>query len=284
MVVGGKVNEAIDTSSHDHTYLLFGGNYSEGGNCTVTGDTNVVVENGAKFNYVFGAGAKAEGVADNITCAVLGDTNVTFAGEAYGVYGGACARITTKEVNTIVTCVNTNVRILEGAKVAQVFGGSEYATVDGNTNVALLGGTVSRRVYGGCYNESSPAAYYANGTTTVTVEPAVTLASTGLFSEVLSAVSRHNVSSSTTETGIYIFNNYANNSTNIGKIDGYGDKTHDHLVKVGANGTAKVVDGKLVVIPNSGYTIASVTGATENSDGTYTFTEKEVVVTFASSN
>jgi len=282
VIVGGSVNSGIDTSSHDHTYVLFGGNYTEGAACTVTGDTNVTVETGAKFNYVYGAGAKAQNVADSVACAVQGETNVTFAGEAYGVYGGACGRLT-GSVNKVVTCVNTNVKIIDGANVAQVFGGSEYASVDGSTNVQLLGGKVTRRVYGGCYNEESPATYYANGTTIVTVNPAVTLASTGWFSEVLSAVSRYNVSSSTTETGIYIFNDYTNNSTNIGKIDGYGDKTHDHIVKVGANGSATVVDGKLVVTPNSGYA-ASVTGATDNGDGTYTLTATEVIVTFSASN
>ena len=282
VIVGGSVNSGIDTSSHDHTYVLFGGNYTEGAACTVTGDTNVIVETGAKFNYVYGAGAKAENVADSVACAVQGETNVTFAGEAYGVYGGACGRLT-GSVDKVVTCGNTNLKIVDGANVAQVFGGSEYASVSGSTNVQLLGGKVTRRVYGGCYNEESPATYYANGTTIVTVNPAVTLASTGWFSEVLSAVSRYNVSSSTTETGIYIFNDYTNNSTNIGKIDGYGDKTHDHIVKVGANGSATVVDGKLVVTPNSGYA-ASVTGATDNGDGTYTLTATEVIVTFSASN
>lgn len=283
VVVGGSVNNGIDTSSHDHTYILLGGNYSEGAACTVR-NTNVMVENGAKFNYVFGAGAKAEGVADNITCAVLGDTNVTFAGEAYGVYGGACARITTKEVNTIVTCVNTNVRILDGAKVAQVFGGSEHAAISGNANVQLLGGQITRRVWGGCYNEEEPAAYYANGTVTITVDSGVTIDKVW---HGFAAASRYNVSSASTETGIFIFNDYTKNSGKISKISAYygeGDKSHDYIVKVDANGTAKVVDGKLVVIPNSGYTIASVTGATDNGDGTYTFTATEVMVTFASSN
>lgn len=280
VIVGGKVNEGVDITTHNHTRILLGGNYSEGGNCTVIGDTNVIVEQGARFDYVFGAGAKQEGTGDGIVCAVQGDTNVTFAGEAYAVYGGACGRLGTKKVDTKVTCVNTNVTILEGAKAEQVFGGSEHASISGNANVNLLGGTIDRRVWGGCYNEEEPATYYANGTVTVTISPNVTLETW----HGMAAVSRFNKTSSSTETGIFIFTDYTNNSTNIGKISaGFltneGDKTHDHLVKVGVNGTVKVVDGKLVVTPNSGYT-ATVTGATDNEDGTYTMTAKDIVVTF----
>lgn len=255
---------------------MLGGNYSEGGNCTVTGDTNVIVEQGARFDYVFGAGAKAQDVGDTIVCAVQGDTNVTFAGEAYGVFGGACGRLT-GTTDKKVTCVNTNVTILEDAKVAQVFGGSEHASINGNANVNLLGGTISRRVWGGCYNEEEPTTYYANGTVAVTISPNATLNTW----HGMAAVSRYNKTSSSTETGIFIFTDYTNNSENIGKIDswGEGDKSHDHLVKVGANGTVKVVDGKLVVTPNSGYT-ANVEGADKNEDETYTMTAEEVVVTF----
>lgn len=280
VIVGGSVNSGIDTSSHDHTYVLFGGNYTEGAACTVTGDTNVTVEFGAKFNYVYGAGAKAQNVADSVACAVQGETNVTFAGEAYGVYGGACGRLT-GNVDKVVTCGNTNLKIVDGANVAQVFGGSEYASVSGSTNVQLLGGKVTRRVWGGCYNENDPATYYANGTVTVTVSPKITNNTWHGFA----ATSRYNVTSSTTEIGIFIFNDYTNNSTNINKISksGEGDKTHDHLIKVGVNGSATVVDGKLVVTPNEGYT-ASVTGATDNGDGTYTLTATEVIVTFIASN
>ena len=280
VIVGGNVNSGIDTSSHDHTYLLFGGNYTEGAACTVSGDTNVTVETGAKFNYVYGAGAKAQNVSDGVACAVQGETNVTFAGEAYGVYAGACGRVT-GSVDKKVTCGNTNVKIVDGANVAQVFGGSEYASVDGSTNVQLLGGKVTRRVWGGCYNEESPATYYANGTVTVTVSPTATINTWHGFS----ATSRYNVTSSTTETGIFIFSDYTNNSTNINKISksGEGDKTHDYIVKVGANGTATVIDGKLVVTPNEGY-VSSVTGATDDGNGTYTLTASEVIVTFSASN
>ena len=280
VIVGGNVNSGIDTSSHDHTYLLFGGNYTEGAACTVSGDTNVTVEPGAKFNYVYGAGAKAQNVSDGVACAVQGETNVTFAGEAYGVYAGACGRVT-GSVDKKVTCGNTNVKIVDGANVAQVFGGSEYASVDGSTNVQLLGGKVTRRVWGGCYNEESPATYYANGTVTVTVSPTATINTWHGFS----ATSRYNVTSSTTETGIFIFSDYTNNSTNINKISksGEGDKTHDYIVKVGANGTATVIDGKLVVTPNEGY-VSSVTGATDDGNGTYTLTASEVIVTFSASN
>lgn len=280
VIVGGEVNNGIDTSSHDHTYVLLGGNYSEGGDCTVSGDTNVTVESGAKFNYVYGAGAKAQNVSDDIVCEVQGEANVTFAGEAYGVYGGACGRMT-GSVDKVVTCGNTNVKIVDGANVAQVFGGSEYAAVTGGTNVQLLGGTVTRRVWGGCYNEKAPATYYANGTVTVAVSPQATINTWHGFA----ATSRFNVSTSTTETGIFIFNDYTNNDANINQISsaGEGDKAYDYLVKVGANGSAKVVEGKLVVTPNSGYT-ASVTGATDNGDGTYTLTDAEAVVTFSATN
>lgn len=291
VIVGGSVNSGIDTSSHDHTYVLFGGNYTEGAACTVTGDTNVTVESGARFNYVYGAGAKAQNVADSVACAVQGETNVTFAGEAYGVYGGACGRLT-GSVDKVVTCGNTNVKIVDGANVAQVFGGSEYASVSGSTNVQLLGGKIRRRVFGGCYNEDSvETVYYANGNTIVTIDPAVTLTLNEGSCQSLAAISRCEMPSAT-ETGIFVFNNYTANTTNIGKIGidsilqswyGFDSKTHDHIVKVGANGSATVVDGKLVVTPNSGYA-ASVTGATDNGDGTYTLTATEVIVTFSASN
>ena len=291
VIVGGSVNSGIDTSSHDHTYVLFGGNYTEGAACTVTRDTNVTVETGAKFNYVYGAGAKAQNVADNVVCAVQGETNVTFAGEAYGVCGGACGRLT-GSVDKVVTCGSTNVKIVDGANVAQVFGGSEYASVSGSTNVQLLGGKIRRRVFGGCYNEDSvETVYYANGNTIVTIDPAVTLTLNEESCQSLAAISRCETPSAT-ETGIFVFNNYTANTTNIGKIGidsilqswyGFDSKTHDYIVKVGANGSVTVVGGKLVVTPNSGYA-ASVTGATDNGDGTYTLTATEVIVTFSASN
>ena len=291
VIVGGNVNSGIDTSSHDHTYVLLGGSYSEGANCIISGNTNVIVEEGAKFNYVFGGGAVTG--SDNIKSksSVLGDTHVSFAGEALSVYGGACARLT-GTLDKTVPCNNTNVTIAPGAKVQQVFGGSEYASINGSVNMQLIGGEITRRVFGGSYNGTDGStSYYANGTIVVAVAPEVKLTLKTDSDNSLSAISRHkNVSEN--EKGIFIFNNYTANTTNMGKIGidstltwlySFDSKTHDHLVKVGANGSASVVDGKLVVTPNSGYA-ASVTGATDNGDGTYTLTATEVIVTFSASN
>lgn len=288
VIVGGNVNSGIDTSSHKHDYVLLGGSYSEGNNCVISGDTNVIVEQGAKFNYVFGAGAVIGDDKYKTTSSVLGDTHVTFAGEAMSVNGGACARLVDGTAHKTVPCNNTNVTIVEGAKVQQVFGGSEFASINGNANVNLLGGTVSRRVYGGCYNEEDgTTTYYANGTVTVTVNPAAQLTLSEDTDNSFAAISRH-ATASANEKGIFIFNDYTNNQTNIGKVGidwlaelaGLGSKTHDHLVKVGANGTVKVVNGKLVVTPNSEEYTATVTGADINEDGTYTMTAKDIVVTF----
>lgn len=275
VTVGGTVNQGISSTQkwkdHTHVYKVYGG--SDTG--VVSGNTYVTVEDGAEFIYVFGGGRSA-------ASQVLGSTNVLFGGKAVGVNGGAYKG----------QCVNTNVKMI-GGEAEQIFGGSEFATISGNTNVEILGGTIKRRVFGGCYNEDGKdTAYYANGTVTVTIAPEANLALNTGNCQSLAAISRKETPSSS-EKGIFIFTDYTNNSKNIEKIGidsvltdwyGFNSKTHDNLVKVGANGTVKVVDGKLVVTPNSGYTIASVTGANVNDDGTYTLLEKEVIVTFVANN
>ena len=142
VVVGPGVNPSADTTSHDKTYVLYGGcrMASVGGNTNVT-----VLEAGegqtpAKFNYVYGGGGYNS--STKTTATVAGTTNVEFAGNAYALYGGG----------RYGTNADTRV-VMTGGIVYQVFGGGENNSMTGNTDVQILGGDVLRRVYGGCYNE-----------------------------------------------------------------------------------------------------------------------------------
>jgi len=271
IIIGSKVNQSVDYTSHDETsYLMFGGVR----NGTVKGDTHITVMKGANFHCIFG-GSRDGG-------SVEGSTNIKFAGNTYGIYGGSWKG----------AVANTNVEVLDG-NVHQLFGGCRETSMSGNVNVVISGGKILRRVFGGCYNEhNTSTTYYVDGITTVTIEPEVQFVMNEGDTQSLAAISRHKTPS-TNEKGIFIFNDYNSNLTNISKIGidgiltswyGFGSKTHDHIVKVDANGTVKVVDGKLVVIPNDGYEIQEVTGATSNEDGTYAMTSENVLVTFQEKN
>lgn len=286
VIVGGSVNSGIDATSHDHTYILYGGCYNEGGLATVSGDTYVTVEEGAKFNYVYGAGGRSS--SSKVLSVVAGETNIDFSGEAYGVFGGAYG----------LDSNSTNVKIT-GGTVYQVFGGSEEGAVTGNTNVQILAGTVRRRIFGGSYNDQDKdTAFYVSGQSTVTLDPAATLNLTEGSCQSVAAISRHKTPYDN-EVGVFIINDYENNTTNCNKIGidslltswyDFDSKTHDHLVLVGNNGTVASRDGKLYVTPDSGYIATVVYGAnnteiTSNEDGSYTLPVEDstITVTFSAS-
>ena len=286
VIVGGSVNSGIDATSHDHTYILYGGCYNEGGLATVSGDTYVTVEEGAKFNYVYGAGGRSS--SSKVLSVVAGETNIDFSGEAYGVFGGAYG----------LDSNSTNVKIT-GGTVYQVFGGSEEGAVTGNTNVQILDGTVRRRIFGGSYNDQDKdTAFYVSGQSTVTLDPAATLNLTEGSCQSVAAISRHKTPYDN-EVGVFIINDYENNTTNCNKIGidslltswyDFDSKTHDHLVLVGNNGTVASRDGKLYVTPDSGYIATVVYGAnnteiTSNEDGSYTLPVEDstITVTFSAS-
>ena len=248
VTVGKNVNQNVDTSSHNYTYKLFGGSYSEGAEAVVSGNTYVTVEAGAKFNYVFGGG----GVNTNATAStvVRGETYVDFAGDAYGVFGGGYGSAAS----------GTHVKI-NGGTVYQVFGANEHASMTGNTEVQLLGGTVKRRVYGGCYNDSDSSwaeSYQVTGYTSVIIGPNVKFSFSdndqGVF-----AGSRYK-SSFDGEVGTVIFLDdcYAAKKGVLGSQDFAGSMVigtpeYHYLVKATVNGNVQVVGNKLYVVPKDGY-------------------------------
>lgn len=273
IIIGSKVNDTVDSTSHDeNSYLVFGGVR----NGVVNGNTYITVQEGANFHYIFG-GSRDGG-------SVNGSTNIKFAGNTYGIYGGSWKG----------TVSDTHVEIL-GGTVGQVFGGCRATAMTGNTDVKLLGGTVTRRVYGGCYNEygtSWTTSHFVTGYTNVTIGPNVTLAlnedasDRGVF-----AGSRYK-SAFDGEVGTVLFvdGSYSAQESALGSQDFTGSLVvgtpeYNYCVKATTGGTVTSANGKLVVTPNSDYT-ASVEGATDNNNGTYTLPESgaTITVTFAPTN
>ena len=275
IIIGSKVNSSVDYTSHDSTsYLVFGGVR----NGTVKGDTNITVMEGANFHYIYG-GTRDGG-------AVNGSTNIKFAGNTYGIYGGSCKG----------TVEDTYVEIL-GGNVYQVFGGCEKTSMIGNTDVQLLGGNVLRRVYGGCYNEYSSgwqSAYQVTGHANVTIGPDVNITFSSSDSDRgVFAGSRYS-GAFDGEVGLVLFVDESYDAKNgvLGSQDFSGDLVvgtpeYNYLVKATAGGTVTSADGILTVTPNSGYT-ATVEGATVTAEGATTYTlpteTDTITVTFSATN
>lgn len=286
VVVGGKVNEAIDLSDHTFNYVLYGGCYSEGGTTKVGGDTHVTVETGAKFRYVYGGGAKTASAVPTVD----GETyvNVT-GGNVMSVFGGGYK----------IPSGSTNVKIT-GGTIDQVFGGSESASVTGNTNVQLLGGEITRRVYGGSYNDfnKNTLSWVTTdcrviGHTNVTIGNGVKITFTssdedrGVF-----AGSRYKTAFDDEKTTVIFLDGCCTSKESLLGRDSNDYKglvlgspnEYDYLVDATAGGTVTSADGILTVTPNSGYT-ATVEGATVTAEGATTYTlptvDGTITVTFS---
>ena len=265
IIVGGNVNSAADVTSHSKSYCLFGAGWSG----TVSGNTYVTVQEGAKFNYVYGGGESENAV-------VKGSTNVEFAGLAMSIYGGS------KEGTNADTHV-----VMTGGEVEQIFGGCEGTSMTGNTDVRVLGGTVLRRIYGGCYNDYSTSGWaetanVVTGYTGVTFGPEVdgkyatlktdykddSVASwAGIDDATYYAVSRWETnysSESGSEIGIFIVND-CNVELNGNKgLAGFTDfmeswlvtslvKPYHYLVNATSGGEVNSAGDSIYIKPDSGY-------------------------------
>lgn len=154
LYVGGNVNKDIDTSSHDHNYCVYGGNYiPEGSSNTIGGTVTTVFSGDAKANYLYGGNY---GAGDGI---INGGIDLTVSsGNVMSVYG------TSRGTGSLTGDINV---LISGGTMAQLFGGSERGSVTGDVTVDITGGTITRRVYGGCYNDTSgmsfSTSYYVTG-------------------------------------------------------------------------------------------------------------------------
>lgn len=274
VTVGKNVNANIDATSHDHNYLLFGGSYSEGAVVTISGNTYVTVEGGAKFNYIYGGGGNA-GTA-NVDNKVQGETYVNYAGgTAVSIYGGGyhlnkAANITK---NRIIVG-GTNVKIT-GGTVEQVFGASEEEPMTGNANVELLGGTITRRVYGGCYNEWDlgwKTSHSVKGNTTVTIGPDVIFNLSNNDHGVLAGSRGASTFTDETSTMVFLGGCYNSQKSVLGSSS-FSTPAYKYLVDAATNGTVSVAGIAIKVVPNEGYTaVVTSDGAAleQNADGSYT--------------
>lgn len=268
IVLTDKVNSGYGYTDHDMEQangarILYGGGYSG----SVTGDTNVSV--GAEtvlFNYIFAGGRKG---------AVTGDTHVTYQGKAVSLAGGGWGGTVTG--NTYVNMV--------GGEVEQIWGGCQASSMEGNTHVYVSGGEVIRRIYGGCYNGSSSTKYHVTGYTMVSIDKSAKLSLnywslTGNDNSI-SAVSRNFTSIFEDESGVFIFNDYTNNSTNINKVGidddaktaGIISQTYNHFVRATSGGMVYGAGDGLRVVPDMGK-VATVRIGSETGDVIF-YTESE---------
>ncbi|MBQ2923751.1 MAG: hypothetical protein IJE60_11810 [Tyzzerella sp.] len=251
VVVGGNVNSTVaDYTSDNHSYSLFGGSYK----AVVEGNTYVEVSGKAIFNYVYGGG---DGNQDQSAAEVKGTTTVVVNGTVNAIYGGG------KYCTTSDTLVK-----VEGGTVYQVYGGCEFYSLNGNADVRISGDTtVKRRIYGGSYNDSDDwtTGNHVKGYATVSVDKDVTLSLSSGLDNSFSALSRTNTVSSE-ERGVFIFNDYKNNTTNINKIKvdstvqyfGATFQTHNYLVRATSGGTV-LAAGECIYIKPDGENKATVT-------------------------
>ena len=286
VTVGGSVNSNMVTTGdeyHEHTRCVFGGGWSDGNaDTSVTGNTYVTINSGAKFNYVFGGGYVASG---NYASIVEGETHVEFAGMAYGVYGGSCAHATVGRVDN----GNTHV-IIKGGEVHQVFGGSEESAMSGNTtDVQLLGGKILRRVYGGCYNNCNvdflsatwTSSHSITGNTNITINSNVTFNLSDTDNGVLAGSRYKETFQDEVGTIIFIDDTYGD-GTLWNRVLGRQNYTsylgnpnpYNYLIDASAGGKVTVSSDVLRVELDSDYKDVTVTcdngTVTDNGDGTYT--------------
>ena len=269
IIVGGNVNAAADVTSHSYSYCLYGAGY----NGTVSGNTYITVQKGAKFNYVYGGG-------ESSTAIVKGSTNIEFAGQAMSIYGGS------KEGTNADTHV-----VMTGGQVEQIFGGCEKTSMTGNTDVRVQGGTVLRRIYGGCYNNYTSDGWASTtnavtGYTSVTFGPEIdgkyatlntdykddSTASDwlGMDDATYYAVSRWQTNYSSgndKEIGVFIVNDCDVESNGNKGLAGFTDfmdksilfgkisetKPYHYLVNASSGGEVTSMGASLYIKPDSGY-------------------------------
>lgn len=301
VTIKGAVNPSMtnwtDSTVHTRYSNLFGGSLVDGTDAKV-GNTYVTIDGDAQFMYVYGGNNCTS--TEYAATSTIGKTNVIITENAdesrvMSVFGGGYCDATE----------DTKV-VVKAGEMQQIFGGSESASVDGNTDVQVLGGEVTRRIYGGCYNDykSSSASWVTtdcqvNGYSSVTIGKDANISlsynKSLLVPDDLTvyAVSRYE-SNFTTETGIFIVNDYDNNS-NKGKIGSsdfssfLADTSHHYLVKTTTGGQVYSNGASLTIAPNDGYT-ATVSYGDGNStvfttQGTYTLPTDvtlplEITVTF----
>lgn len=246
----GLGNSYADSDMHSTVY---GGGYGESGNlATVEGNTKVIIKNGARANYVFGAGGPQS--------AVEGTSKVLFeGGYAMGLYGGA---------NGSGTNSHTLVK-MTGGQVEQIFGGNQ-STIENSmvgssgeklyADVQVLGGTVTRRIYGGCYNEyewSWKTTNSVEGYTSVTIASEATVPSGNVCANSRLGTKSEN------EIGVLVLNQGIDSGC-IGRDFGSSLCTN-FLVEVPEGGTVTSENGSLNIATDTGngYNYATVTYAGE---------------------
>ena len=247
VTIGAGFNENLDYTSHDMHSTVYGGGFGDTDNIAIVeGHTYVTIRDGAKVNYVFGAGGPLS--------EVQGTSHIIFdGGYAMGLYGGA---------NGSGLNSHTSVKMLEG-QVQQIFGGNQGIadnSMTGNADVQVLGGTVTRRIYGGCYNEYAYSWNTANsviGYTSVTIASEATIPSGNVCANSRLGTKSEN------EIGVMVLNP-GKDSGCIGRDVGSSLCTN-FLVEVPVGGTVTSETGLLNIATDTekGYNYATITYAGE---------------------
>ena len=248
VTVGEGFNSEHAWNSHSYLSAVFGGGHGSTGDIAIVEkDTYVVIEDGAKTNYVHGAGMEYS--------EVKGTSHVTFdGGYAMSIYGGGSS-IQATSGNTFV--------VMKSGTVEQIFGGNPNNSslgMTGNADVHILGGNILRRVYGGCYNEYGAGwetTNEVNGYVSVTFGPDTYASLAASYSGgdcAYLASSRY--PNTTNETGVFVVNDYdvTDNATNVGLV-GHSTsfttiKAYNYLVKAYEGGAVYSEGDSLRVIPD----------------------------------
>ncbi len=265
VTVGEGFNAEHDWTNHSYLSAIFGGGHGEDGSLAIVEkNTYVVLKDGARTNYLHGAGMSYS--------KVLGTSHVTVdGGYAMSVYGGGSS---VKAANGSTSVV------MKSGTVEQIFGGNPSNSsmgMTGNTDVRILGGNILRRVYGGCYNEYEAgweSTNEVNGYVSVTFGPDTyaSLATSYSGGDVAYlASSRYD--NTVNETGVFIVNDYdVAENPNVSKV---GKSTYfttispyHYLVKSTTGGAVYSEGDSLRVIPDKNMVATVRVNSAAVGDGT----------------
>ncbi|MEG0894754.1 MAG: YDG domain-containing protein, partial [Oscillospiraceae bacterium] len=170
--VTGNTSITISTGAE-----VYGDVYGGGFKGTVTGTTNVIIDGGKIFSYVYQNsvyGGDVYGGGQETTATVGNGTNVTLniGTVNCNIYGGGLDGNVTGDTNVkinggTVSSFENNGAIYGG----NVYGGGFNATVTGNTNIIISDGEIIGSVYGGGWTETATV----SGKTNLTINSGKTL-------------------------------------------------------------------------------------------------------------
>ncbi len=276
VTVGEGFNSEHEWENHSYLSAVFGGGYGADGNIAIVeGNTYVVIKDGAKTNYVHGAGTSYSEVkgTSHVTCD---------GGYAMCLYGGGSS-VQAANASTSV--------VMKSGTVEQIFGGNQNG-MTGNADVHILGGDILRRIYAGCYNEYEVgwnSSHAVIGYTSVTFGPDTyaslateydnsdTWYTDGDATYYAVSRSENNYSSDEgAEIGVFVLNDYdATNNPNSNMVGYTKDasyisslKPYHYFVQSTTGGAVYSEGDSIRVVPDEGKVATVRVGSADVGDGT----------------